>query len=140
MRRRWVGLNANDCVFSKDGLTVTLRRSKTDQMGEGRKIGIPYGANPATCAVRNVQAWVEQAPITAGRLFRAVNRHNRAQNRGLSGNDVARIIKKLAKRGGLNADNYAGHSLRAGHATAAAIAGASEAFLSFRYLDAPFGI
>jgi len=125
-RSELVGLSVDDCVFGKDGLTITLRKSKTDQTGEGRKIGIPYGANPDTCPVRNVQTWIEQASIITGPLFRAVNRHHRVQNRGLSGNDVARIVKKLAKRGGLDAAKYAGHSLRAGHATAATIAGASE--------------
>jgi hypothetical protein len=43
-------------VIGKDGLTVTLRRSKTDQAGEGRRIGIPYGSNPETCPVLTVQA------------------------------------------------------------------------------------
>jgi site-specific recombinase XerD len=42
-RSELVGLDVDDCAFGKDGLTVTLRRSKTDQMGVGRKIGIPYG-------------------------------------------------------------------------------------------------
>jgi integrase len=125
-RSELVGLDVEDCVFGKDGLTVTLRRSKTDQTGEGRKIGIPYGSNPDTCPVRNVQAWLEIAGATAGPLFRSINRHGQVQAGRLSGIDVARVVKKLAERAGLDAGKYAGHSLRAGHATAAAIAGASE--------------
>lgn len=125
-RSELVGLAANDCAFGKDGLTVTLRRSKTDQTGEGRRVGIPYGSNPETCPVRTVQEWMEAAGITDGRLFRSINRHGKVQAGGLSGIDVARIVKKLAVRAGLDAAKYAGHSLRAGHATAAAIAGASE--------------
>jgi len=125
-RSELVALAADDCGFGKDGLTVTLRRSKTDQTGEGRKIGIPYGSNPETCPVRTVQAWMEQAGITDGLLFRSINRHGKVQPGGLSGIDVARIVKKLAERAGLDAAKYAGHSLRAGHATSAAIAGASE--------------
>lgn len=35
-------------------------------------------------------------------------------------------MKKLAQRAGLGPAKYAGHSLRAGHATTAAIWGASE--------------
>ena len=54
-RSELVGLDLEDCVFGKDGLTVTLRRSKTDQDGQGRKIGIPYGSNPETCPVRVLQ-------------------------------------------------------------------------------------
>src|SRR5205085_8748313 len=72
-RSELVALDVEDCAFGKDGLTVTLRRSKTDQQGAGRKIGIPYGANPETCPVRVLQAWIEQAPITAGPLFRSIN-------------------------------------------------------------------
>jgi site-specific recombinase XerD len=125
-RSELVGLAADDCAFGKDGLTVTLRRSKTDQTGEGRKIGIPYGSNPETCPVRTVQEWLAAAGITDARLFRSINRHGQVQVRGLSGIDVARVVKKLALRAGLDPLKYAGHSLRAGHATAAAIAGASE--------------
>jgi integrase len=121
-----VGLDADDCVFSKDGLTVTLRRSKVDQEGAGRKIGIPYGSNPDTCPVRTVQSWMEQAAITAGPVFRSINRHGHVKTGRLSGIDVARVVKKLVDRAGLDAPKYAGHSLRAGHATSAAIAGASE--------------
>jgi len=125
-RSELVGLDIDDCAFGKDGLTVTLRRSKTDQQCVGRKIGIPYGANPETCPVRVLQAWTEQAAITAGPLFRSINRHGQLKLGRLSGIDVARVVKKLAERAGLDAAKYAGHSLRAGHATSAAIAGASE--------------
>ncbi len=125
-RSELIGLDIEDCAFSKDGLTITLRRSKIDQQGAGRKIGIPYGANPETCPVRVLQDWIEQAAITGGPLFRSINRHGKLQPGRLSGQDVARIVKKLAERTKLDAGKYAGHSLRAGHATAAAIAGASE--------------
>jgi integrase len=121
-----VCLNREDCAFGKDGLTITLRRSKVDQEDVGRKIGILYGSNPATCPVRIVQEWIEQAAITSGPLFRSMNRHGQIKPGRLSGLDVARIVKKLADRAGLDAAKYAGHSRRAGHATAAAIAGASE--------------
>ncbi len=125
-RAELVGLDAEDCSFGKDGLTVTLRRSKTDQQGTGRKVGIPYGSNPETCPVRTIQAWIEQAGISAGPLFRSINRHGQVQTGRLSPIDVARVVKKLADRAGLDSAKYAGHSLRAGHATSAAIAGASE--------------
>jgi site-specific recombinase XerD len=125
-RSELVGLDAEDCGFGNDGLTVTLRRSKTDQDGAGRKIGIPYGSNPETCPVRIIQAWIELAGIDAGPLFRSINRHGQVRAGRLSPIDVARVVKKLAKRAGLDAAKYAGHSLRAGHATSASIAGASE--------------
>jgi len=125
-RSELVGLNIEVCLFGKDGLTVTLRRSKTDQDGAGRKVGIPYGANPDTCPVRVLRAWIEQAGIVAGALFRSINRHGRVLAKRLAPIDVARVVKKLALRAGLDPARYAGHSLRAGHATSAAIAGASE--------------
>jgi integrase len=125
-RSELVGLDLEDCAFGKDGLTVTLRRSKTDQLGAGRKVGIPYGSNPETCPVRTLRDWTDQAPIDSGPLFRSINRHGQVQPGRLSGIDVARVVKKLAERSGLDAGKYAGHSLRAGHATTAAIGGASE--------------
>jgi hypothetical protein len=69
----------------------------------------------------------EQAAISTGSLFPSINRHGQVQEPGrLSGIDMARIVKKLGSRAGLDATKYAGHSLRAGPATSAAIAGASE--------------
>src|SRR5207249_2058145 len=94
-RSELVGLDVEDCTFSKDGLTITLRRSKTDQQGAGRKIGIPYGSNPETCPVRVLQTWIEQAGIASGPLLRSINRHGQVQPGRLSGLDVARVVKKL---------------------------------------------
>jgi integrase len=125
-RSELVALDLADCAFTKDGLTLTLRRSKTDQEGNGRKVGIPYGSNPDTCPVRNLQTWIETAGISSGPVFQSINRHGKIQAARLAGVDVARIVKKLAKKAGLDPAKYAGHSLRAGHATSAAIAGASE--------------
>jgi integrase len=125
-RSELIGLDVADCDFGKDGLTITLRRSKTDQDGVGRKIGIPYGSNPDTCPVRAVQAWMEQAAITTGPLFHSITRHGHLRPGRLAGIDISRVVKKLAKRAGLDTAKYSGHSLRAGHATSAAIAGASE--------------
>jgi integrase len=125
-RSELVGLDVEDCAFGKDGLTVILRRSKTDQAGAGRKIGIPYGSNPDTCPVRTMQSWIELSGVCYGPLFRSINRHGKLQPGRLAGIDVARIVKKLAIRAGLDATKYAGHSLRSGHATSAAIGGASE--------------
>jgi len=125
-RSELIGLDVEDCTFGKDGLTVTLRRSKTDQQGAGRKIGVRPVWYPETCPVRVLQAWMEQAGIVTGPLFRSINRHGQVQPGRLAGIDVARIVKKLVERAGLDADKYAGHSLRAGHVTSAAIAGASE--------------
>ena len=125
-RAELVALDVADLDFNRDGLTITLRRSKTDQEGQGRRVGIPYGSNPETCPVRVLQSWLEHAAITEGPVFRSLTRHGRVQTDRLSPGDVARVVKKLANRAGLDPARYAGHSLRAGHATSAAASGASE--------------
>jgi site-specific recombinase XerD len=78
--------------------------------------------------MRTVQSWIEAVAISAGPLFRSISRHGQVQPCRLSPIDVARVVKKLAERAGLDAAKYAGHSLRAGHATSAANAGASDGF------------
>jgi integrase len=125
-RSELVGLERRDFDFGKDGLTVTLRRSKTDQEGQGRVIGIPYGSSPQTCPVRAIQAWLEASAIDEGPVFRGITRHGRVQPCRLSGYAVALVVKRYAAAAGLDPARYAGHSLRAGLATAAAIGGASE--------------
>lgn len=117
-RSELVGLDVDDILFTDDGATVTLRRSKTDQESAGRKIGIPFGSQPHTCPVRALRAWLSATGIIAGPLFRSVNRHGQLQPDRLSAQSVALIVKRCAKAVGLDPANYAGHSLRAGLATA----------------------
>jgi integrase len=121
-----VALDVADLQFGRDGLTVTLKRSKTDQEGAGQKKGIPYGSNPDTCPVRAVQDWMAAAQIKDGPLFRPLNRHGQVKAERLSDRAVARVVQRAAEAAGLDAAQYAGHSLRAGLATAAAQAGVSE--------------
>jgi integrase len=123
-RSELVALELGDLSFASDGLSVTLRRSKTDQEGAGRVVGIPYGGTPATCPVRTLRAWLEAAQLAEGAVFRAV-RGTRVGG-ALSGRDVARTVKRAAELAGLDAARFSGHSLRAGLATAAAKAGKSE--------------
>jgi integrase len=89
-RSELVALDVEDCAFGKDGLKVTLRRSKSDQDGAGREIGVSFGSNPETCPVRTMQAWLEQAGINAGPAFRSINRHGQVQPRRLSGISISR--------------------------------------------------
>lgn len=125
-RSELVGLDVANVEQTKQGLVVTLYRSKTDQEGAGRKVGVPYGSNPDTCPVRAFQGWLEASGITSGPLFRSVNRHGQLQAGRLSDKAVALVVKRAAEAAGLDATRYAGHSLRAGLATAAAAAGVSE--------------
>lgn len=125
-RSELVGLDLDDLREEVQGLVAHLRRSKTDQEGEGRDIPIPYGHNPATCPVLAVQEWITASGITSGPLFRGVDRHGNVSETRLTDRAVADIVKRSAKKAGLDPANYSGHSLRSGMATSAARAGASE--------------
>ena len=125
-RSELTALDVEDLEEVDDGLIVTLRRSKTDQEGQSRSIGIPYGSNPLTCPVRATRSWITHANITTGPLWRPVNRHDHIGDRRLTPQSVALIIKRHVEYVGLDPEQFAGHSLRSGFATAAAEAGASE--------------
>jgi integrase len=125
-RSELASLDTADVTFDRAGLIVHLRRSKTDQGGQGTKKGLPYGSNPNTCPVRSLRDWLDAAGIGEGPIFRPIDRHGNVQPRRLSDRAVAEIVKKCAAAAGLDPADYAGHSLRAGLATAAAQAGVSE--------------
>lgn len=120
-RSELVGLNVGDIQEVREGLTVTIQRSKTDQEGRGRKVGIPFARGRA-CPVRALQDYLEESGISEGPIFRSITRHGELGGR-LSGNAVSLIIKARAEAAGLDPTNYSGHSLRAGLATSAAAAG-----------------
>jgi integrase len=125
-RSELVALNVEDLDFREEGLVIGLRRSKTDQEGQGREVGIPYGSDPSTCPYRNTRAWLRASAIEQGSLFRRVDRHGRIGPERLSDKGVALIVKRYAAAIGRDASQFAGHSLRAGLVTSAAMAGASE--------------
>jgi site-specific recombinase XerD len=126
-RSELVGLDVRDVAFGADGATVTLRHSKTDQEGAGVDVGIPNGSDASTCPVRALRAWLDAAKVTAGPIFRGVDRHGHVSRSGLSDRSVALVVKRACESTGLDASTFAGHSLRAGLATAAIRAGKSEA-------------
>lgn len=123
-RSELVALEVPDVAVEARGVRVTVRRSKTDQEGEGTELGIPRGSDPATCAARALAEWLAVAELTAGPLFRRVTRTGTVGALAVPDADVARLVKRCAERAGLDPADYAGHSLRAGLVTAAAEAGA----------------
>jgi len=125
-RSELVALDVADVQTTREGLIVTIRRSKTDQEGQGAKLGIPRGQHPGTCPVRALQAWFEVAGIDQGAIFRPITRHGLIQPGRLTDRSVARIVQRAAAAAGLDPAQFAGHSLRAGLATSAAMAGAEE--------------
>ncbi|HEX4770473.1 MAG TPA: site-specific integrase [Bryobacteraceae bacterium] len=125
-RSELVALAVDGVQFVPEGMTISIRRSKTDQEQHGQKVAVTLGKTPETCPVRALKAWLKAASVESGPLFRAVNRWGQVQQTALTDQVVASLVKKYAQAAGLDADVFSGHSLRAGLATSAALAGAGE--------------
>lgn len=119
-RSEAAALRVNDLEKVPEGLLVTIRKSKVDQELVGRKVGIPYGADPATCPVRALSSYLEAANIQSGFVFRAVDQAGRISAHGLHPDSVGYVLKRAAARAGLKVTDIAGHSLRSGFCTEAA--------------------
>jgi len=125
-RSEIAALDVTDLRFQKEGVVVLLRRSKTDQFGEGRDVAMRSNPVAGLCVVRALREWISAAGITEGPLFRTFALNGGVlQNRHIAGQDVARIVQRVTKRAGLEGD-FAGHSLRSGFVTTAARQGATE--------------
>jgi site-specific recombinase XerD len=125
-RSELVAIDVDNCAVTPEGMTVDLKRGKTDQEGERRLVGIPRGEDEATCPISAVENWRAAAKIDTGPLFRVMNRHGQVLDKRLSGEAVAMVVKRYVWRLGEGIEDFAGHSLRAGLATSAAAAGKSE--------------
>jgi len=123
-RSELVGLDYDDIQHVRQGLVITLRRSKTDQLGAGRKIGIPFGRS-RWCPVAALDDWLARSGIGNGPLFRPVNRHGHIMPERLSGDAVTLVIRERLVAAGYDPTGFSGHSLRAGFATSAAQDGIS---------------
>jgi len=113
-RSELVSVLYEDVEFVNEGVKIFVRRSKTDQSGEGMTKGIPYFSNPEYCPVTSLKKWIEENGIKSGKIF------------NMSDKNVALIIKKYAALAGLDQSKYSGHSLRSGFATSTAELGAEE--------------
>jgi integrase len=125
-RSELVALDVEDLEETRDGLVVTIRKSKTDPEGQGRRLGIPPGADEASCPLLAIETWRAAAGIETGALFRVMNRHDQVLPKRLSGEGVGIVVKRHVEGLGFDPSQFAGHSLRAGLATSAAAAGKSE--------------
>ncbi|MAZ17628.1 MAG: integrase [Ahrensia sp.] len=121
-RSELVGLDVRDLAFTAAGIRIVIRRSKTDPYGEGRIVDVP-ASDELTCPVAAVRGWLEGAAIFKGPLFRSIDRHGNLGSSALTGHAVANILKRRAEAVGIDPKSISGHSLRAGYATSAAIAG-----------------
>lgn len=125
-RRELVELDFEDVGLTDEGLVIMIRHGKTDQVREGRKIGIPFGTHEETCPVRALGRWLAATNISSGPIFRGFTKHGHVRATRLTDQVVAAVVKKYVSAIGKDPKRFAGHSLRAGLATAAAIAGVSE--------------
>ena len=113
-RSELVNIDYDDIEFVSEGVKIFIKRSKTDQPGEGMIKAIPYFDNKSFCPVLALKHWIDNSQIKSGKLF------------DISDKSVALIIKKYASLAGLDPNKYGGHSLRSGFATSAAESGAEE--------------
>lgn len=124
-RSEMVALDAEDLEWGANGVIITIRRSKTDQEGAGRRVAIPFGSRSETCPVKALREWLDSAKITEGAVFRSVDRSGNVFGR-LTPQSVPLVVKRYAEMVGLDPSKYAGHSLRSGCVTSAVQAGAPE--------------
>jgi len=125
-RSEIVSLNYDDLDFVTEGLKIYIKRSKTDQFGEGSLKGLPYFDNKKYCPVLSLKNWIEISNINSGPLFRRFSKSSKLLENRLSDQTIALLIKKYLKLAGINNKDYSGHSLRSGFATSAAESGAEE--------------
>jgi len=125
-RNEIVSLDHDDLDFVSEGLKINLKRSKTDQFGEGSVKGLPYFDNTQYCPVLSLKNWIEVSNISSGPLFRRFSKGSKLSEIRLTDQTVALLIKKYLKLAGIDNKNYSGHSLRSGFATSAAESGAEE--------------
>jgi len=125
-RNEIVSLDYEDLDFVSEGLKINIKRSKTDQFGEGSVKGIPYFDNAQYCPVVSIQNWIKFSKINSGPLFRRFTKGSNLSENRLTDQTVALLIKEYLNLAGIDNKNFSGHSLRSGFATSAAEAGVEE--------------
>jgi len=125
-RNEIVALDYEDLDFVSEGLKIGIKRSKTDQFGEGAKKALPYFDNSQYCPVVSLQKWINISNINSGPLFRRFSKGSKLSENRLTDQTVALLIKAYLQLAGVDSKNYSGHSLRSGFATSAAESGAEE--------------
>ena len=125
-RTELISINHEDIDFVQEGVKITVRRSKTDQFGEGMIKGLPYFSNEKYCPVTNLKNWLILSKIKTGPIFRRFAKGSILTRHRLTDQSVVLIIKDCLKLAGIENQNFSGHSLRSGFATVAAESGADE--------------
>jgi site-specific recombinase XerD len=124
-RSELVGLHVEDLTWSDTGVTLLLRRSKTDQRGMGQLKALPYVEGPM-CAAKSLLGWIQASGVKAGPIFRGFTVAGTLRTTALTAQAVAVVVKGAIAAAGLDPDQYSGHSLRAGHVTQARASGVAD--------------
>ncbi|MDC0416802.1 site-specific integrase [Candidatus Pelagibacter sp.] len=125
-RTELISIDYEDLEFVPEGLKITLKKSKTDQFGEGMIKGLPYFNDENYCPVTNLKKWLEISNINSGPIFRRFSKGSNLTDNRLTDQSVVLLIKEHLRLAGIENKNFAGHSLRSGFATVAADSGADE--------------
>ena len=125
-RNEIVSLDYDDLDFVPEGLKINIKRSKTDQFGEGSTKALPYFDSSQYCPVVSLKKWIEITKISTGPVFRRFIKGSKLSENRLTDQTVALLIKEYLQLAGIDSKNYSGHSLRSGFATTAAESGAEE--------------
>ena len=121
-RSELAALRLDDIEFKPGGVMLTIRRSKTDQYADGQVVAVVHGQHAATDPVAALDTWLRHRGAEPGRLFTSL-RSGPVTGEPISGEAISIVLRKRARAAGLAAERITAHSLRAGHATSAAIAG-----------------
>ena len=125
-RNEIVSLDYDDLDFVPEGLKINIKRSKTDQFGEGFIKALPYFDNSQYCPVVSLKNWIEISRISSGPVFRRFIKGSKLSENRLTDQTVALLIKEYLNLAGIDSKEYSGHSLRSGFATSAAESGVEE--------------
>ena len=125
-RNEIVSIDYDDLDFMSEGLKINVRRSKTDQFGEGFTKALPYFDSSRYCPVVSLKNWLNISKINSGPVFRRFDKGSRLSENRLTDQIVALLIKQYLNLAGIDNKNYSGHSLRSGFATSAAESGVEE--------------
>tara|TARA_E500000178_G_scaffold354366_1_gene423074 strand:- start:1777 stop:2736 length:960 start_codon:yes stop_codon:yes gene_type:complete len=125
-RSELVNLDYQDIEFVNEGIKIIIKKSKTDQYGEGFVKAIPYFANSKFCPVLSIKNWLNESLIKKNSIFRKISKSGKILQTRLTDQSVALILKFHMLNAKLSPENYSGHSLRSGFATATANSGADE--------------
>ncbi|MEC8074153.1 MAG: site-specific integrase [Pseudomonadota bacterium] len=125
-RTELISIDYEDLEFVSEGVKITVKKSKTDQFGEGMIKGLPYFTNETYCPVSNLKKWLEISKIKSGPLFRRFTKGSSLSVKRLTDQSVVLLMKEYLNLAGIENKDFAGHSLRSGFATVAAEHGADE--------------